>query len=92
MVARGWRVWEIGRVTDKRTGFPGGSDSKELACNAGVPGSIPESGRSPGAKNSYPLQYSHLKTSMDRGYSLGGHKESDMTEQLTLSLHFSKLL
>ena len=29
-------------------GFPGGSDSKESACNAGDPGSIPELGRSPG--------------------------------------------
>ena len=28
-------------------GFPGGSDSKESACNAGNPGSIPGSGRSP---------------------------------------------
>ena len=28
-------------------GFPGGSDDKESACNAGVPGSIPGSGRSP---------------------------------------------
>ena len=29
-------------------GFPGGSDAKESACNAGDPGSIPESGRSLG--------------------------------------------
>ena len=29
-------------------GFPGGSDDKESACNAGDPGSIPASGRSPG--------------------------------------------
>ena len=28
-------------------GFPGGSDGKESACNAGDPGSIPELGRSP---------------------------------------------
>ena len=32
-------------------GFPGGSDSKESACNAGDPGSIPGSGRSPGEGN-----------------------------------------
>ena len=31
--------------------FPGGSDSKESACNAGDPGSIPESGRSLGEGN-----------------------------------------
>ena len=29
-------------------GFPGGSKGKESACNAGHPGSIPGSGRSPG--------------------------------------------
>ena len=28
--------------------YPGGSDGKEYACNAGDPGSIPRSGRSPG--------------------------------------------
>ena len=31
--------------------FPGGSDSKASACNAGDPGSIPGSGRSPGEGN-----------------------------------------
>ena len=48
-------------------GIPGGSDSKESACNAGDPGSIPGSGRSPGDGNGCPLQYSCLKNSMDRG-------------------------
>ena len=48
-------------------GFPGGSDGKESACNAGDPGSIPELGRSLGEGNGYPLQYSFLKNSMDRG-------------------------
>ena len=38
-------------------GFPGSSASKELACNAGDPGSIPGSGRSPGEGNGYPLQF-----------------------------------
>ena len=47
--------------------FPGGSDSKESSCNAGDPGSIPGSGRSLGEGNSYPLQYSCLENSMDRG-------------------------
>ena len=41
-------------------GFPGGSDSKESACNAGNLGLIPGSGRSPGEGNGYPLQYSCL--------------------------------
>ena len=39
-------------------GFLGGSDGKESACNAGDMHSIPESGRSPGEGNGYPLQYS----------------------------------
>ena len=46
--------------------FPGGSDSKESACNAGDLGSIPGSGRSPGEGNGNPLQYSSLENSMDR--------------------------
>ena len=36
-------------------GFPGGSDGKESACNAGDLGSIPGLGRSPGERNGYPL-------------------------------------
>ena len=48
-------------------GFPGGSDGQETACNAGDPGSIPGSGRSTGEENGYPLQYSCLENSMDRG-------------------------
>ena len=45
----------------------GDSDWKESACNAGEVGSIPESGRSPGEGNGYPLQYSYLENSMDWG-------------------------
>ena len=47
--------------------FPGGSDSKESACNAGDPGSIPGLGRSLGEENDSPLQYSCLENYMDRG-------------------------
>ena len=32
------------------------SDGKESSCNAGDPGLIPGSGRSPGEGNGYPLQ------------------------------------
>jgi len=39
-------------------GFPGGSDGKESACNAGDPSVIPGSGRSPGEGNGYLPQYS----------------------------------
>ena len=48
-------------------GFPGGSDGKASACNAGDLGSIPGSGRSPGAGNGNPLQYCCLENSMDGG-------------------------
>ena len=47
--------------------FPGGLDTRESACNAVDPGLIPRSGRSPGGMNGYPLQYSCLENSMDRG-------------------------
>ena len=36
-------------------GFPGGSDGKASACNAGDPGLIPGSGRSSGEGNGNPL-------------------------------------
>ena len=49
------------------TGFPGGSDGKASACNAGDPGSIPGLGRSPGEGNGNPLQYSCLENPMDGG-------------------------
>ena len=53
------------------------------------PGSIPGLGRSPGEGHGNPLQYSCLENPMDRGpwwvdYSPQGHKEWDMTEQLTV--------
>ena len=47
-------------------GSPGGSDSKESACNVGDVSSIPGSGRSHGEGNGCPLQYSCLENSMDR--------------------------
>ena len=47
--------------------FPGGSDSKESACNAGNLSSITGLGRSPAEENIYPLQYSCLENSMERG-------------------------
>ena len=44
-----------------KQGFPGGSDSKEYACNAGDLGLIPTSGRFPGEENDYSFQCSWLK-------------------------------
>ena len=37
---------------------------KNLSANAGDPGSIPGSGRSPGERNGNPLQYSCLRNAM----------------------------
>ena len=51
----------------RHMGFPGSSDGKEPACEAGDPGSFPGVGRSPGEGNGNPLQYSCLENSMDRG-------------------------
>ena len=48
-------------------GFPGGSDAKASASNAGDLGPIPGSGRSPGEENGNLLQYCCLENSMDRG-------------------------
>ena len=48
-------------------GFPGGSEVKAYACNAGDLGSIPGLGRSPGEGNGNPLQYSCLENSMEGG-------------------------
>ena len=52
---------------DMAEGVPGGSDGKESACSVEHPDSIPGLGRSPGEGNGYPLQYSYLENSMDRG-------------------------
>ena len=51
----------------KKMGFPGGSEVKAPACNAGDLGSIPGLGRSPGEGNGSPLQNSCLEDSMDGG-------------------------
>ena len=48
-------------------GVLGGSVGKESACNVGDLSLIPELERSPGEGNGYPLQYSCLENSRDRG-------------------------
>ena len=76
---------------------------EESACNAGDPGSIPWSGRSTGEGIGYPFQYSWTSlvaqivknlpagespwTEESDGLYLWGHKESDMTEQLSIGQH-----
>ena len=47
--------------------FACSSVDKESACNAGDPGSIPGSGRSPGEGNGNPAQYSCLENTKNRG-------------------------
>ena len=69
-------------------GFPGGSDGKESACNAEDSGLIPRLGRSPGERDWQPTPVflpgeSHEQRSLV-GCNPQGHKESDMTKQLTL--------
>ena len=48
-------------------GFPGSSEVKASACNAGELGLIPRLGRSPGEGNSNLFQYSCLENPIDRG-------------------------
>ena len=71
-----------------RKGFPGGSDSKESACNTGDLGAIPGLGRSPGVGNGNPLQYSCLENSKDRGVWWATVREAAKI-QMQLSMHTS---
>ena len=75
-------------------GFPGGSEDKTSACNAGDPGSIPGLGRYPGEGNGNPLQYSCLENPMDRGaWRATVHRVTKSRLQfLSLSLLFQWLL
>ena len=54
-------------IVNSYMGFLDSSIDKESTCNAGDPSSILGSGRSAGEGISYPLQYSYLENSMDRG-------------------------
>ena len=81
------------------SGFPGGSDGKESACNARDLGLTPGLGRFPGEENGYSLQYICVENPLDKGtwwatvHGVTVHvawwatvQESDRTERLTLSL------
>ena len=73
-------------------GFPGGSDGKASACNAGDLGLIPGLGRSPQEGNGNPIQYSCLENSMDgggwRGYSPWDHRENVLLQLVSLEVRF----
>ena len=60
-------LYSMGSQRVKLSTQHSGPDGKESACNAGDRGLIPGSGRYPGEVNGYPLQYSCLENSMDRG-------------------------
>ena len=66
-----WTLWSC-KVVSAHGGisfshFPGGSYSKESACIAGDPGSVPGLGRFLEEWNDYPFQYSCLENAMDKG-------------------------
>ena len=75
--------------------FPGGSDGKASAYNAGDPGLIPGSGRCPGEGNGNPPQYSCLENSMDGGAwwttAHGVTKSQARLSDSTFTFHFHAL-
>ena len=81
----------IGKIPWKRDrlptlvflGFPGGSDSKESACNAGDLGLIPGLGRFPRGGHGSPLQYSSLENPMDRAWRATVHEVPKSQTQLS---------
>ena len=75
------------RVEEAHLGFPGGTDGKESACNAGDLGLIPVLVRSPGGEHGNPFKYSCLENPRGQGslegYSPWSHTESDTTQRLS---------
>ena len=71
--------------------FPGGSDSKESACNVGDVGSIPGLGRSPGGGHGNPLQYPCLENPHGQrslaAWGPWGCKELGRTKRLSTPQH-----
>ena len=84
----------IALISHASKDFPGGSDGKASAYNAGDLGSIPGSGRSPGEGNGNPLQYSCLENPMDGGAwwaTVHGLAKSRIQRETSLS-HASKVM
>ena len=75
--------------------FPGGSEGKASACNAGDQGSIPGLGRYPGEGNENPFQYSCLENPMDGGaWEAAVHGVAEGRTRLsefTFTFHFHAL-
>ena len=73
-------------------GFPGGSVSKESACNVGDMGLILALGKSPGGGHGNVLQYLCLENHHEQrslvGCSPWDHKESDMSKQLSTNTQY----
>ena len=75
-------AWEI---VNNHMGFPGGSNSKESACNVGDLGSIPGLGGSPGEGKGYPLQYSGHGVAKSQTWQ-ETHSDSSISESFPFSL------
>ena len=75
------------------SGFPGGSEVKASACNAGNLSSIPGLARSPGEGNGNPLQYSYPENPMDGGaWWATVHGVAESQTQLSDFTHFCVFL
>ena len=84
------RNWASSPSGHRRPGFPAAQAVTSPPANAGDTGSIPASGRSPWTRKWQPAPVflpgdSHGQRSL-AGCSPGGHRESDTTDRLTLSL------
>ena len=81
-------VWEQKPVTfdryQKSYDFPGGSDGKVSAYNAGDLGSIPGLGRSPGEGNGYPLQQTEEPGGLQ---SMGSQSRTRLNDFIFFSFH-----
>ena len=86
-----WSHERVGHNLATKQEFPGGSDSKDSACNVGDLGSVPRLRRSLGGGHGSPLQYSCLENPMDRGSWQDRHtvcmgSQRDTTQRVVLEL------
>ena len=89
-------LWRRDRLpTPVFLGYPGSSNGKESACNAGDLGLIPGLERSPGGGHGNPLQYSCLENPHEQRSLAGGNpldrRESDTAEQLSAEQHLGEI-